>query len=1507
MSAEPSASDLEEFFRLNVSFDHSQGLVLETRKYADRVRKVRNAIKTTKWKNTKCIGRGASGTVWLQSEDGRSANCRAVKEIVKGTRSVPLPIDYRKELVALGRLSKNDDVFVNFFGWYESLDAVYLAMEYFEHGDLAQNLDAKIAEPDARIIAKQLLEGLTLLHSQEWAHRDLKPQNIFVVEKRPWWVKIGDFGISKRIHDGMTRFHTTIGTPDYIAPEVLHLLDEEDDDNSSGEDDETYTVAVDMWSLGCVLYQIMTLELPFANRRKLKSYCRAKHQKFPKSALEKNDASTSGIEYIQALLEPHPSQRMSAQTALQLPWAAQAEDHISDQRRSIDSLQHSDLTREEQNDQFSIYEKATMSQAQFAPITPPLTLEGTDLAQLSPSTPMADTSTHQSQVSSEAVTISTQLQGPTPSRTPTSESDTRTSQKIQAELRALEKPRYLESPDSKDAPRAIASEELAHPNTSANELQEASPLESRLQGNDFEFIRGSAPPSGVPLSRETKAIELADRSPATHDVGNAKLGFSTNASDRMVSPTNNSDPLPKVDARYALHDIGKTAEQRPYSKLTQAAHGYPLEESLLGAPSSARKEASGNSIPVIHIDDVSSSQSQEIMARAASMEQINSPPEAPLGAGETPKPDRSDSQTMIANRLPSESNLIDIHHDTRGSDAQGEREHRRGDVDQSTPRAKRDESKGQESPRAEELPTSFPPRLPLDAPTAVTSSGHFHDEPATYRMPGSWSDLPIFPNEPDDRPKSPLRPTQSENEGPSELFDEASIRDLQLRSKQVPDLEKGLPLRDGRQQADTATSGNETSILSSSGIKQAVKTNITTSVKSGDLMMFKPGSGNSETHSFRLVNNKLLYPLGAIDIEKAEILTEQAGQHPERRFRILAVGNALAHVFEAPSEIEKSSWIDSLAKCEGVTYPIIQASLQQDLVEKAKAIYSPLEHQKPLKTGWLYILIPGDSELGRRSHFKLFRGHLFYFNLSDGHLAGSVPLSGSVMGYAERQFTSAAVTPSDLNAATATKVTDLGFFITQSNGGKICLCSGSAEGDFDWMEALLCRRSSRPSDSVHWQEPADRCQAFIARYNNDTSAVMSRPKTESVQKCIVKSKDGHLWACDDSRGIYWHQSSYTVQIQASQLVSTVNDQPINSESIRGAVIWCCNNLESLLFAVDLPGHSRFFATWDSVHATAFRHAFARAGGMIALDSGPCAGLDKSSPIFENLAGGVSMSKMTWIEERSILRDGGEAATLPTISFRVESTGVWDRGRRIRRKVLKEGYLNQVSRTQGGDLRGYYELVGPFLICHDQAGPRRKTRDIFYLNAANYEYKIQAEAMTAHHLSNGLDLEIRVRAISRFNRAKPFLNRSVEITLKTQSPEERESWRRWLQFAVNLSQEVSCAPVEALWPTLGVSLLPPDTKLEDLRALFSAQSGFKHLYFNDAVYPQECIVEFKTTRKATAACAKLQKPKRYRGITNDMSINPVIQCDDRCGPETSPQYVYADKKKSLFDRLNPVKK
>lgn len=128
-----------------------------------------------------------------------------------------------------------------------------MVMSLAENGDLRRvvtDLQASrrlLPEPVALSYAYQTLNGLRFLHGQGVIHRDLKSSNIFLCEGRRR-IRIGDFGISKVLES--TEFAVSlVGTPAYMSPELMR--------------GERYDYHVDMWALGCIVFEICTLSLPF--------------------------------------------------------------------------------------------------------------------------------------------------------------------------------------------------------------------------------------------------------------------------------------------------------------------------------------------------------------------------------------------------------------------------------------------------------------------------------------------------------------------------------------------------------------------------------------------------------------------------------------------------------------------------------------------------------------------------------------------------------------------------------------------------------------------------------------------------------------------------------------------------------------------------------------------------------------------------------------------------------------------------------------------------------------------------------------------------------------------------------------------------------------------------------------------------------------------------------------------------------------------------------------------
>ncbi|CAK0817337.1 unnamed protein product, partial [Prorocentrum cordatum] len=112
-------------------------------------------------------------------------------------------------------------------------------------------------EPVVLSWTRQTLEGLKLLHGQGVVHRDLKSSNIFLCQGRRR-ILIGDFGISK-VLESTAYASSCVGTPAYMSPELMR--------------NERYDYHVDMWAMGCVVFELSTLTLPFKASSLLELAC----------------------------------------------------------------------------------------------------------------------------------------------------------------------------------------------------------------------------------------------------------------------------------------------------------------------------------------------------------------------------------------------------------------------------------------------------------------------------------------------------------------------------------------------------------------------------------------------------------------------------------------------------------------------------------------------------------------------------------------------------------------------------------------------------------------------------------------------------------------------------------------------------------------------------------------------------------------------------------------------------------------------------------------------------------------------------------------------------------------------------------------------------------------------------------------------------------------------------------------------------------------------------------
>ncbi|KAG8067088.1 hypothetical protein GUJ93_ZPchr0005g15820 [Zizania palustris] len=171
-----------------------------------------------------------------------------------------------------------------------------MVLEFVNGGELLERIaiKGKLSEREGRRLFHQLIDGVSYCHDKGVYHRDLKPENVLVDQNGN--IKISDFGLSALPqhlgNDGL--LHTTCGSPNYIAPEVLQ---------NRGYDGSLS----DIWSCGVILYVMLIGYLPFDDRNIVVLY-----QKIFKGDTQiPKWLSPSAQNLLQRILEPNPMKRIN--------------------------------------------------------------------------------------------------------------------------------------------------------------------------------------------------------------------------------------------------------------------------------------------------------------------------------------------------------------------------------------------------------------------------------------------------------------------------------------------------------------------------------------------------------------------------------------------------------------------------------------------------------------------------------------------------------------------------------------------------------------------------------------------------------------------------------------------------------------------------------------------------------------------------------------------------------------------------------------------------------------------------------------------------------------------------------------------------------------------------------------------------------------------------------------------------------------------------------------------
>ncbi|MEE2786475.1 MAG: protein kinase [Myxococcota bacterium] len=242
------------------------------------------------------LGVGSMGQVWLARTRGAGSHC-AVKVLnLRKDKRGSAERSFNREVPAMARLDHPGIIQVHDFGRTPK-GSPFVAMEYVSGSPLNPYMRASWNWPRLWTLLDGLLNALGHAHARDLGHRDLKPGNIIVLPDRvgPGAIKLADFGIALAIADVDQSERRIEGTPAYIAPEA-----------ASG-DVASVGPWTDLYSLGVMLFEVLTGDLPYHGRHLL-----AHHQRSPLPPIEVRpqvELPAGLVDVAKTLLQKKPMHR----------------------------------------------------------------------------------------------------------------------------------------------------------------------------------------------------------------------------------------------------------------------------------------------------------------------------------------------------------------------------------------------------------------------------------------------------------------------------------------------------------------------------------------------------------------------------------------------------------------------------------------------------------------------------------------------------------------------------------------------------------------------------------------------------------------------------------------------------------------------------------------------------------------------------------------------------------------------------------------------------------------------------------------------------------------------------------------------------------------------------------------------------------------------------------------------------------------------------------------------
>uniref|UniRef100_A0A8C4NI68 Serine/threonine-protein kinase n=1 Tax=Eptatretus burgeri TaxID=7764 RepID=A0A8C4NI68_EPTBU len=197
---------------------------------------------------------------------------------------------------------------VNLESMFETPERVFVVMEKL-HGDMLEMIlsseNSRLPERITRFLVTQILVALRHLHFKNIVHCDLKPENVLLSSADPFpQLKLCDFGFARIIGEKSFR-RSMVGTPAYLAPEVLRSK-------------QGYNRSLDLWSVGVILYVSLSGSFPFNEEEDINDQIQSAEFMYPSDSWLK--ISQDAIDLINNLLQVKMRKRFSVDKTLSHPW-----------------------------------------------------------------------------------------------------------------------------------------------------------------------------------------------------------------------------------------------------------------------------------------------------------------------------------------------------------------------------------------------------------------------------------------------------------------------------------------------------------------------------------------------------------------------------------------------------------------------------------------------------------------------------------------------------------------------------------------------------------------------------------------------------------------------------------------------------------------------------------------------------------------------------------------------------------------------------------------------------------------------------------------------------------------------------------------------------------------------------------------------------------------------------------------------------------------------------------